>query len=202
MSVSDIAIANRALDLAGLDPIVSLGDDGTSAALIARNLELTRDATLRAYPWNCAMRRAALAADTAAPAWGPARRFALPEGPPTAEQPYALRVWSIEGERDFGVKYRVEGRFILTDESAPLNISYIGRVDWGVLDALCADAIAARLAIVVAANRTRSPSIVAELREYYRDLLAEARRADAQEGSPEEQGPEFPGVPGWLESRA
>ncbi len=201
MAISDISIANRALDLAGLDPITSLSDASVSAALVARNIELDRDAALRAYPWNCAMRRAALAADTAAPDWGYAKQYALPAGP-GEPRPYCLRVWSIEGERDLGAKYRIEGRLILTDEAAPLNIAYIGRPpEWASLDPLCAEAIAARLALVIASNRVRSATIIGQLRDYYRDILLEARKVDAQEGSPEEFGPEFPATTGWLESR-
>lgn len=189
---SVVSIANRALDLLGADPIASLDDGSKPARLAARNFAPVRDAVLRSYPWNAASRRAVLPALAAAPAWGFARQFQLPEGP---EPPHCLRVWAVEGgDRQ---PFRIEGRRLLTDAEAPLRLSYIARIeDPAAFDALLAEAIAARLAVYLAANLTESGSRVEAMTAYWRATLAEARQADAQEGSPGTIG-----GGDWLEAR-
>lgn len=194
MAISTVSICNTALDLLKADPITALADDSASGRWCARNYERVRDAVLRAYPWNCAMARASLAALSTAPAWGYANQFQLPEGP---EPPYCLRILSIDGEVDYGLTYKIEGRKILTDEAAPLSILYIARVeDPALFDALLADAIAARLAFDAAYPLTGSASLAEAMGRAYGEKLAEARQVDAQEGSPDSF------VTGdWLESR-
>lgn len=203
MPISETSIANRALDLVGADPVTDINSDNSlEAGLCKRNFDLNRDATYRSYAWNSCLRRARLNADPAAPAWGYARQFNLPAG---AEEPglYCLRVLEINGERQLGVRYSIEGRRVLTDEGAPLDIRYIARVTaYPNLDPLLAEAVAARLSLVIAPRLTKSASQFAELRQYYVTLMREARSVDAQEGSPVQFGPD-PGfeIPGWLESR-
>lgn len=193
MTTSDVSICNAALDALGSDPISALSDDSKAGRWCSRNFERVRDAVLRAYPWNCAMARANLAA-TDAPAFGYANKFPLPEGPSPA---YCLRVLSIDGEVDFGLTYKVEGRAILTDEDAPLEIVYISRItDPAQYDALLADAISARLALDAAYPLTGSVSLAEAMGKAYQEKLAEARGVDAQEGSPDDFL-----APGWLESR-
>lgn len=191
---SIVSICNAALDLLGADPITSLDDDTKAARLCNRNYARVRDAVLRAYPWNCAITRASLAALSTTPAYEYALQYALPEGPAPA---YCLRVLSIDGEVDFGLTYKVEGRNILTDETAPLDILYIARIeDPALFDALLIDAIAARLAFDAAYPLTGSAALAESMSRAYGEKLAEARAVDAQEGSPDEFT-----APGWLESR-
>jgi hypothetical protein len=94
MTQSLVSLCNTALDLLGSDTITSLADDSKPARLCARNIGRVRDAVLRAYPWNCAIARASLAALAGAPAWGFAAHYQLPEGPDPA---YCLRVLEING---------------------------------------------------------------------------------------------------------
>lgn len=193
MATSAVSICNAALDALGSDPITALSDDTKAGRWCNRNYERVRDAVLRAYPWNCAIARAVLAA-TDAPAFGYDNKFPLPEGPDPA---FCLRVLSIDGEVDFGLTYKIEGRNILTDEDAPLEILYIARVeDPAQFDALLVDAIAARLALDAAYPLGGSVSLAEAMSKVYQEKLAEARGVDAQEGSPDEFT-----APGWLESR-
>ncbi|MGB8276100.1 MAG: hypothetical protein WCF16_12625 [Alphaproteobacteria bacterium] len=189
MTISVVSICNRALDLLKADPITSLADNSEAARLCARNYEPVRDAVLRAYPWNAAERRVSLAALSDAPAWGYARQFQLPVD--------CLRVLTLENQ-EAGAQYRIEGRRVLTDEAAPLNILYLARVtDPAELDALLADTIAARLAADLAYPLTGSTSLAQAMFTTYQAKLAEARRCDAQEGTPEPLDANQ-----WLESRA
>lgn len=194
MTTSVVSICNTALDLLGSDSIASLADDSKASRFCSRNYERVRDAVLRAYPWNCAMARASLAALAEAPAWGYANQFALPEGPSPA---FCLRVLSINGEVDFALTYKIEGRRILTDEDAPLEILYIARLeDPSQYDALLTDAIAARLALDAAYPLAGSVSLAQAMSQAYAEKLAEARQVDAQEGTPDAL------IAGdWLESR-
>ena len=59
-----------------------------------------------------------------------------------------------------------------------------------------AEAFSARLAAEIAADIVDETTTVERMWELYRDKLAEARRADAQEGSAE-----APPVPSWIEAR-
>lgn len=180
---SVVAICNRALDMLGAEPVTSLDDDTKAARLCARNYEPVRDAVLRAYPWNVAIRRAALAALADTPAWGYARQFQLPEGP---DPEPALRLLTVDGESELGIRYKVEGRRILTDAAAPLRILYIARVsDPAELDPMLADAIATRLAADLSYSLTASAALGQSLMGIYQAKLAEARMTDAEEGVPD-----------------
>jgi hypothetical protein len=178
---SVVAICNRALDMLGAEPVTSLADNTKAARLCVRNFEPVRDAVLRAYPWNAAVRRASLAALADAPAWGYARQFQLPEGP---DPEPCLRVLAIGGETELSVRYRIEGRRVLTDEDAPLNILYLARVeDPAQLDPMLHDVIATRLAADLSYSMTASAALGQTLMEIYQAKLAEARATDAEEGT-------------------
>jgi hypothetical protein len=180
---SVVAICNRALDMLGAEPVTSLDDDTKAARLCARNYEPMRDAVLRAYPWNAAVRRASLAGLAEAPAWGYARQFQLPEGP---DPEPCLRLLAIDGETEFGLRYRIEGRRVLTDEAAPLRILYIARVDDpSQIDPMLADVIATRLAADLSYSLTASAALGQTLMDVYQAKLAEARMTDAAEGVPD-----------------
>ncbi|MGD9742285.1 MAG: hypothetical protein AB7J30_13030 [Hyphomicrobium sp.] len=195
MTISDVSICNHALDLIGADPILSIDDDTRAGRLCRRNYERCRDAVLRAYPWNPAIRRASLPALSDAPAWGFLFHYALPEGP---EPPYCLRVLQLEGEIDGrSLPYRIEGRRILTNDGPPLSLLYVGRAsDPNEFGPLLADTISARLAAELSYALAGSASLAETLARSYRDKLAEARAIDAQEGTPDR----FTATE-WLESR-
>lgn len=188
MPISVVSICNRALDLLGADPITSLADGNRSARLCERHFEPARDAVLRAYPWNGAMRRASLAALAEAPAWGFSRQYQLPAD--------CLRLWQVED--DGTIRWRIEGRRVLTDAGAPLKIQYIAQIsDPTEFDALLADALSARLAADLAYALTGSSSLQEFAWRIWQSKLSEARMVDAQEGTPEEFS-----APHWVESRA
>ena len=183
MADSEVAICNRGLDLIGAAPITALTDPGKVAGLCNRNYGVIRDQVLRSYPWNSVMRRAQLAAEVPAPAFGFANQFALPEGPDPA---YCLRVYQIEGELEFDLRYKIEGRKILCDEVGPLNVIYIARItDTRQYDALLDEAIAAQLAVYLCTNLTESGSRTQVMQEYMREIMRQARMTDAQEGKPD-----------------
>lgn len=191
MAISTVSICNRALDLLGADPITSLEDGSKAANLCQRNFEPSADSVLRLYPWNTALRRARLPALSEPPAWGYRYQYQLPQGP---EPAFCLRLLEI----DNGSDYRIEGRRVLADYAAPLDILYIGRVtDTATFDPLLAEAVAAKLAVHLAGNLTESGSRIEAARSYLRDILAQAKAIDAQEG-----GAASLVVDAWLQARS
>lgn len=190
MTISVVSICNRALDLLGADPITALTDTSKAARLCNRNYEPVRDAVLRGYPWNSAMKRAELPALTSTPEFDFAYEYQLPSD--------FLRMWRINEDDEGLVKWRLEGRKILTDQSAPLCIVYVKQItDPAEFDPLLADCIAARLAAEIAYSLTGSASVKQEAENSYLRRLAEARKVDAQEiGVPEAFE-----ANDWIESR-
>ena len=179
MAASVVAIGNAALDLLGAAPITSLEDPSKVAGLILRNYGRARDAALRSYPWNCAMRRAQLAAVPAAPAWGFARTFPLPAD--------CLRVMEADGDLA-GLRWRIEGRALLCDADGPLNIRYVAQMDDPAeIDALLTDAIAARLAHDIGFAVTGSRETQSQMMQVFNLAMREARRIDAQEQSQDDE---------------
>lgn len=183
MASSETEIAQMALDLLGDYALIELDDETKQARLCKRNYAPMRDATLRAHPWNCALKRVALAKKPEAPPFGFGFQYQLPSD--------CLRVLppTVEGVRGADtIDHVVEGRLLLTDHDAPLPIVYIRRVtDTGVFDPLLVHAISARLAYQIAYNLTGSRSKQSDVGALYGDVVAEARRVDGIEGEPMEQ---------------
>lgn len=179
MPSSEVAIVNRALDYLGAQAVISLDDGTANSDRMKRQLPSSRDAVLRAYPWNCATRRVSLPALSQAPAFGFARVFQLPVD--------CLRVLTTEDDVLYDARWRVEGRTLLTDEAAPLRLRYIARIeDPSLYDALLADAISARLAADLAFAITGNATLVQSMAQFAENMLARAKRVDAREASQDE----------------
>lgn len=170
---SVVEIGNIALVNLGEDVIASLSDEVKAARLLNRRYGPIRDAVLRAHPWNCAMVRAGLASSDPAPIWGPAACYPLPAD--------CLRVLRVE---DRSAAWKVEGRKIVSNAGAPLNILYTRQItDPNEFDPLLVEAIAARLAADLAHPITQSTSLIQVMWDLYRQKLIEARGVDGQEGT-------------------
>ena len=170
---SVVEIANSALNMLGANNINSLTEDSKPARVINQRYIPVRDAVFRGHPWNCLIKRQALAADTEAPAFEFATAFSLPGD--------CLRVLQTEY---LDTIFRVEGRKILTDES-DINILYISRIeDPNEYDTLLIDTIATRLAAEIAYPLVASNTLATNLFTLYEKKLSEARFVDATEGMP------------------
>ena len=184
-----VQIWNRALGWCRADTVVDPDEDTASARRCRRYYEQSRDAVLRAYPWNCAGARAALSASATAPAFQWAYRYKLPTD--------FLAVREIYGAATEA--YVVEDGYIMTDIAAPLRLVYTKTVtDPARFDPLCADAIAARLAFDMAPELIESATQTEVLEKRYRLVLAEARQVDAAEGRAPEADERLP----WIEARS
>lgn len=173
---ADVDICANALRLLGDDPIVSLEDDSERARLCNAFYAPTRDAVLRAHPWNFALRRAALNRLAAAPLFEWSAQFQLPV------DPFCLRVIRTD---DDTYPWKVEGRVLLTNRSE-VKILYIARVtDVTLFDPLFTDALTYRLAEKLAMPVTGSLEKARAFRDLYLQVLSEALTYDGQEGTPD-----------------
>lgn len=185
---SVVDICNYALAKVGEQTIVSLGDGTPPSNYCDLLYGKSRDFILRAHPWNCAIKRKALAASTTEPVYDYDNRFPLPSD--------LLRLLDVDLE-NYTSGWRVENRAVLADTTGPLNIRYIYRIqDPNEFDSHVVELIAAHLAVELAEPLTQSNTKKQILMQEFKDTFTIARRSDAQEDSPtrRESG-------SWLRSR-
>ena len=168
---SVVGICNGALQRLGAARITSLDNATKNARECNAAYERRRDTTLRRHRWSFASQRASLAADSTAPAFGPANYFTLPTD--------CLRVL-LPDEVD--TDWAIEGRKIATDWGAPLEIRYIARItDPNTMDPMFREALSIDLALTLCEVITGSNQKAAGLRDEMRDVLAEAKRVNGIE---------------------
>ncbi len=185
---SNVGIANRALQKVGAARITDFLQDKDEAKAVNAAYDYVRDAVLRAHPWNFAKKRAALTASTDTPAWGFALQYPLPTD--------FLRLVDIQDSEAYD--YKVEGRMILTDQAAPIYISYVARItDPNFYDPLFIEALASRLAMELCESLTQSNAKRQLAQQEYAAALSEARRIDGLEDPPEDN----PDIEPWLLAR-
>lgn len=178
---SDVEIVNNALCLLGENTVTSLADNTVRARLASQFYGPTRDAVLRAHPWNCAVDRASLGLLSEVPVFGWKYQFTLPT------DPFCLRVLALNDYQpwgDSGCDFKVEGRALLAN-TMTANIRFIGRItDPNIYDSLLYEAFSARLAAKLAYPITKSAQTAQEMMKLYEELLQQARSINGQEGSP------------------
>lgn len=169
-------ICNRALQLVGsAQQIMNLTDTSREGRACSRAYDFCRRAELRAHPWNFAMKRAQLAADTTVPPFGPTYRFPWPTD--------CLRVLVPKGVCN---DWQVEGRAIVSSDSSPLDIRYVADIeDPTIFDAMFCETLAYRMGLAMVQDITQSSTVQSELASAYRASLIEARKVDALESVPE-----------------
>jgi hypothetical protein len=176
MASDETTIVNLALAKLGVSPIMALTDDSKQAQFAKRFYEQTRDDVLQGHRWNFAMKRATL------------NKLALP---PEFEWSYAyqlpvdcLRVVQLNGwePTERPGQYSIEGRSLLANEEAA-EIRYVGKVTETTLyHPLFVDALATKLASVLAGPLTGSRDLPSALLKDFAFITGpQARLADAFE---------------------
>lgn len=171
-------ICNLALSRIGHDRQISDINEATKEGdLLRLHYSMTRDALLRSHPWNFAIKRAELASVDTTPSFEFDYVFALPTD--------CLRVLRTSWEaQNIDAEYRIEGRYLLTNEAA-VKIEYIGRItDPAQFDYLFIDIFAQRLAAECAMPLINDARVAQSALQIYGQKLSEARTLDAQEGTP------------------
>ena len=187
---SVIDICNRALQKLGAERITSLTQNSVSARACNLAYEHVRDAELRSHTWNFSIKRAGLAADADVPAYGFDHKYTLPSD--------CLRLLPNDyQEGAYSSDWKVEGRKILTNDDAPLNIRYISRItDTTQYDALFIEALACKMAMEMCEELTQSNSKRELAYKEYINTMRDARRMNAFENNPAEQQTD-----GWVTAR-
>lgn len=207
MASSETEICNLALDRLAVDVISSLSEGTVAADRCARHYAPSRDAILRAHPWNFAIRRVELALDATTPNHEYDHRHVLPvdclkviRTDWDAEGLSGTAIYGFPGINGYAsgaMSYRVEGRYLLSNETS-VSIEYIARVtDVTQFDDLFVDILAQRLAAEMCYAFTQSTSMTEQAWKIYTSKLDEARSVDAQEGTPREVVDVSP----WLRAR-
>lgn len=187
---SAVDIANSALTKLGEVRITSLSDNVKAAREIDAVYVLRRDKLLRTFNWSFAMERTSLSALSDDPAWGYTAQYQLPVDCLRVVQ--VNDIWNIPGLSDYmggpdAEPYRIEGRKIVTDFSAPLKIRYIKRVtDTSQFDACFVEVLAYDLAHECCEAITQSNTKKESMRQGRAQEILEAIRANAIELPPQE----------------
>ena len=177
MPISAVEICNRALNAIGAEAITALSDDTARAVLCNRLYTDLRDELLQDHPWNFAIRRSELAADATAPDFEWLYKYQLPTG--------CLRVLSVYTALDVD-QWEVEGGYIFTDLTAPLEIRYVSNdVTENNFSPAFATALSLRLAVELALPLTESMSRADALTKRFMVAIKEARGRDAREHGPQ-----------------
>lgn len=170
---SETSIANRALQKLGASRINNLSENSVNGRACNACYATLRDAELRAHPWSFAIKRIELSADAVPPEFGKSNSYTLPSD--------CLFV----RESDYNSVHKdwlIEGRKILTDESAPLPLRYNKKVeDVNEMDPLFHEVLACKMALEMCEEITQSNSKKSELKDDYRLAVNAAKKANAIE---------------------
>ena len=169
---SETDICNLALQRLGAKAISNLSEDSTAGRECNRVYAHARDSELRAHPWNFARARVSIAADSTAPAFGFDLQYDLPSD--------YLRILPDSEVTD----WQIEGRKILTNDTAPLQLVYLKRVtDPNEFDELFIDLLVARIALDICEKVTQSNTKKEEAASRYTAVKKEAKRVNAFENT-------------------
>lgn len=188
---STVDICNRALQKLGARRIVSLSEESVNARACAIAYEPILHAELTDHPWNCAVKRAELAADETGPLFGRANSFQLPSDYLRLLDPDPL-------DNMPDIDFQIEGRKIVTDWADPIRIRYIYKItDPNEMDALLIEALVAKIAFELCEELTQSNTKKEGLREDYKEIIRRAKKTNAMLRIPQE-----PVVSSWLWARS
>ncbi len=180
-AATDVDICNSALMLLGSGPITSLdpaADASDRANLCRQFYNETRDATLQAYPWNFAIRRAVLSQTVDTPAFDWLYSHRLPNSP------YCLRVLNLH---DREIALSIEGRDLVSN-STTIKIRYIAQItDVSEYNYLYRQAFSTLLSAKLSYGVTGSTAKTKDLMGLYAIHLADAEDIDTQEGTAEKE---------------
>lgn len=176
---SKLDICNRALAKLGQNPITSMA--GTDKVSVACNnaFEPVKDSILRSHPWNVTMTRTKLTGATTTDIPEYDYQYTLPSDLIKIIQIY-MPAWK---------DWAREGNLLLTNEGPDIylryqkNLTYVTDTEQTDFDAMLIEVIAAKLSYELAETITQSNTKKAEAKTDYMEIMREAKKNDAQEGS-------------------
>lgn len=184
---SEVGICNEALQEIGAGRIVSLTQDSVEARACNAIYAETRDQLLRKYSWSFAIKRAQLAANATEPLFDFSNAYDFPSD--------CLRVLL---PQDADCDWTIEGRQILTDWGAPLEVRYLRQItDPNTMDVLFRRALAGELGMKLVEPLSQSNSKWEKAKAIRDEAISEAKRTNAIEKLPVE-----PREDSWVTVRA
>lgn len=208
MSVSVTDVCNLALGKVGSKPISAITDSSPQARALNNVYAIVRQSELRKNVWNFAIARTQLSADSPAPDWGRQNSFTLPSDFLRLADPYPETLTNdinvvgvtvaftamFTGLRD----WVIEGRTIVTNDQAPLNVRYVYDVtDTSLWDALFVQVMGASLAYEICEILNQSNTKKETLAAEYKDRISQAKLANSIEIAPADPPPDT-----WLSARS
>lgn len=182
---SVVQIVNNALARIGVSAIISLDEDSEAARVANLTYTQLRDDVLSDHVWNFAIKRATLAQNAEAPAFGYTFSYRLPSD--------CLKLLRME---EVTMTYTIEGKNLLTDEGVA-RVQYLSRVsDPNEFGAKFVEALSARMASEWAIPLVESSSLQQNMTELYIRKLSDARSVDSQESGDTELIADT-----WVDSR-
>lgn len=176
---TDVSICSNALLMLGAQPINDLAENNDRARLASNLYPAVRNYVLRRHPWNCAVKRVALAPDVATPAFDWSFQFTLPSD--------YMRALSV-GESGAEIEFKIESGKLLCDDN-PCLLRYIWRNENpGTWDDMLVWGMTVSMKAVMAYPITQSTSLEQLVEDALKDVLKQARAVDGQDGSPETFG--------------
>ncbi|SCW91772.1 hypothetical protein [Pseudomonas sp. NFACC05-1] len=178
-----VSICSNALLMLGAQTINDFNDQlNLDRAKLCANLYPTvRDDMLRQHPWNCCIKRAVLAPDAAAPAFGYEHAFELPAD--------FMRVLEV-GTAGQQIDYLVEGRSIQANTTV-LELRYVFRNEVeSTWDSSLVKLVTLAMAAVLAYPVTQSAALQQSLGQELEQEKRRARAVDGQEDPPQMLGDE------------
>lgn len=169
MADSVVGICNIALTSLGANTITNVNEGTTEAVLCDSMWDNARRSVLRVHPWNFALKRIELAAETTAPAFRYKYSYPLPAD--------CLRVIEVYGDPD----YKIENKKIITNRETCFVRYIYDNQDIGSWDDTFKDVLAARMRFDLAYAITRSNSAVTTSSQIYQDKLRLAKGIDGSE---------------------
>lgn len=189
MALSRTQVINRALQLIAADTISDPEENSASARAAKIEYDAVVRSELSAYPWYFAKRQAALPASADAPLFKFAYSYTLPAD--------FLRLIELSERWVFTVDragidtnpippYELHGQAIMTDLTAPLNITYIRDVtnEPPIWHPLFEDVVVASLGMMLATPLAKSASEVDKCAKMRVAKVREAKRVSAIQRPP------------------
>lgn len=189
VTFSSTDICNRALQMLGANPIVSLTDGSKNARECALCYDKLRQSLLRSHAWNFATVFASLPELASPPnptpansLWANTHVYALPADFLRLVQvsPF-VGTWLWEGTQYVQAQdYFIQNQTLLSWVQAPYNMRYIyDCVNTGAMDPIFQEALSAYMAMEMCERLTQSTSKFQAASAKMIQIMAEARRINA-----------------------
>lgn len=170
---TSLDICNMALVSVGQEPIMSFDDQDKRARLCKQLYEQVKKSLLRSYSWTFAVRRARLAMEQDAPAFGHAHSFRLPSD--------CLRIVEMDTQ---GLPFNLEGGGILTD-AHEVKLRYVADIeDATAMDAQFVEVLANQIACAIVTPLTADAQLLQQLLEIQKSKIGLAINTHAIEDAP------------------